>query len=84
MLSPWVSKAFFCASALNAMKLLGDDAAIHCSTAKRMRLRVLASASTASARPISVRALSKYTAAAWLATGLLPQAASEKRLSVVG
>ncbi len=59
MLSPWVSIAFFWASALKAKKLLGAMAASHCSTPKRMRARVLASASTASARPMSVRALSR-------------------------
>ena len=59
MLSPWVSIAFFCASAFIARKLLGADAAIHCSTAKRMRLRVFSSLSTASASPISAREFSR-------------------------
>ena len=59
MLSPLVSIALFCASALSAMKLLGADAAMNCSTAKRKRALVLASASTASARPSIVRAFSR-------------------------
>ena len=39
--------------------VLGAEAAIHCSTAKRTRARVFSSATTASARPIRVRALSR-------------------------
>ena len=53
MLSPCVSRAFCCASALNTRKLLGAMAASHCSTLKRMRARVLSSACTASTRPMS-------------------------------
>ncbi|MCY1562518.1 hypothetical protein D9M68_999260 [compost metagenome] len=59
MLSPWVSMAFFCASALKARKLLGALASIHCCTAKRTRVRVLASPCTASAKAMRVRALSR-------------------------
>ncbi len=55
MLSPRVSIAFCWASALSTRKLLGAEAAIHCSTAKRSRALVLASVSTASTRP-SMRA----------------------------
>lgn len=59
MLSPWVSIAFFCASALKASELLGDEAAIHCSTAKRSRALVFSSASMASAIFSRVRPLSR-------------------------
>jgi hypothetical protein len=59
MLSPRVSMAFFCASAFSARKLLGAEAAIHCSTAKRRRALVLGSDSAASTRPSSVRPLSR-------------------------
>ena len=58
-LAPWVSMAFCCASALKARKLLGEAAAIHCSTAKRTRFLVFSSPSTASAMAISVRAFSR-------------------------
>ena len=61
----FVSIAFFCASAFSAMKLLGADAAIHCSTAKRRRAFVLASVCAASTMPSSVRALSRYIAAVY-------------------
>jgi len=47
------------ASGLVARKLAGDIASTHCDTAKRMRWRVLASASTASASSVIVRAVSR-------------------------
>ena len=81
MLSPLVSMAFFWASALNARKLLGAAAARPCSTAKRKRLRVLASDSTASVMASKARLLSKYSAAVKAATGLASQASLENRLS---
>ena len=80
-LSPCVAMAFCCASALKARKLLGAEAASHCSTAKRTRLRVLASPSAASAMDIMVRAFSRYTAAVKAAMGFLPQASPLKRRS---
>jgi hypothetical protein len=59
MLSPLVSMAFFWASAFNARKLLGAAAAIHLLDGEPHAGGFSASASTASARPIMVRALSK-------------------------
>jgi hypothetical protein len=84
MLSPCVSMAFFCASTLKASELLGDEAAIHCSTAKRRRALVFSSASMASAMFSIVRPLSRYTAAEKADSGLLPQASPAKRLSPSG
>ena len=64
------------------MKLLGADAAIHCSTAKRRRAFVLASVCAASTMPSSVRALSRYIAAVYAATPFSAHAFDAKRLSV--
>jgi hypothetical protein len=64
--------------------LLGEAAATYCCTAKRMRSRVFPSPSTLSARPISVRAFSRYSRAVNEAIGLSAQAAPLKRRSPSG